>query len=219
MRSVFMYLQEYGFWDFLLPALLIFTVMFAVLQKVPLFQKPKKKPIMDAQRRITGWEEEKYPADYAVEALRGKTKMVGDRKINSILAIVVALAVTIPHAVGLYPPDMDPITLISSFLPHTAVVLVACFAVILLLGLAGGTIPNAALMLIALLAAGFLVVIFLMNIFPNWIPTLWWLHDPATQAIIITLLTAGLVGYWIIKPEGGEEMPKKLKRWMMEKVP
>ncbi len=211
-----MYLQDFGFYDFLLPGLLIFTVMFAVLQKVPLFQKPKKKPTVDAQGRITGWEEEKYPAGHAQA---GKTIMIGDRKINSILSIVIALAITIPHAVGMYPPDMDPITLISSFLPHTVVMLVAIFAVLLLLGLAGGTIPNAALMLIALIAVGFLVVIFMMNIFPNWMPTLWWLHDPATQAIIITLLTAGLIGYWIIKPEGGEEMPKKLKRWMMEKVP
>jgi len=62
-----------------------------------------------------------------------------------------------------------------------------------------------------------LVVLFLMNMFPYWLPTSGWLRDPAIQALIVVLLTMGLVGWWVIRPEGGEKMEKTMKRWMLTK--
>jgi hypothetical protein len=146
--------------------------------------------------------------------------MIGDRRINSVIALAISLMVTIPHVLGWYPPGQDPIDLISGFLPATAVMLVAVFVVLLLLGLAGGTIPNIMVLTVALIAGGFLVVVFLMNMFPAWLPTWGFLRDPAIQALIVVLLTMGLVGYWIVRPEptplaAGEK--GWFKRWMMER--
>ncbi len=214
LRGVFQYLIDFGFQDFVLPALLIFTLFFAVLQRVPLFQTTKTVAVKDAQGKIS-YKEETYPAGHP-EA--GKPMRVGDRRINAIIAIVIALAITIPHTVGMYPADFDPIRIISNFLPSTVVVLVACLVVILLLGLAGAHIPSALQLLVAFVAVAFLIIIFLMNMFTGFFPTFYFLRDPAVQALIIVLLTMGLVGYWIIRPEKKEELPKTLSRWMMEKV-
>jgi hypothetical protein len=193
--------------------LLIFTLVFAVLQRMPLFQKPKTKAVENPQTHAITYEIERHQSG----PLQGKPVMVGDRRINSVIALAISLMVVIPHIIGWYPPGQDPIDLISGFLPATAVVLVAIFAVILLLGLAGGAIPNALVLTIALVAGGFLLVIFGMNMFPAWIPAWGFLRDPAIQALIVVLLTMGLVGWWIIRPEPTPRAPGEegwFKRWV-----
>ncbi len=207
LASVFQYLADFGFQDFILPSLLIFTLIFAILQQVKLFKKVK------TQAKTVDGKTTYEP----VPGADGKPVIVGDKRINSILAIVISLMVTIPHVIGWYPPGQDPIDLISAFLPATAVVLAAVFVVLLLLGLAGAGIPSMLVLTIALIAGGFLVVIFGMNMFPYWLPTWDFLRDPATQALIIVLLTMGLIGYWVIRPEGGKPAEDWYKTWMLKR--
>ncbi len=186
-RGVFQTLIDWGFLDALLPFILIFTIIFAVLQRVKLFGEGTG----DARK--------------------------GDRRINGIIALVIAAMVVVPHITGLYSPDSDPVNIINTFLPQTAVILVAILCVVLLLGLAGGEIPSVMLWAIALVALGFLVFMILMAILPGWWPTFSFLRDPSVQALIIILLVLGLVGFFIIRePPKPNETPFKsfLKNWM-----
>jgi NADH:ubiquinone oxidoreductase subunit 3 (subunit A) len=210
LRGVFQYLQDFGFLDFVLPFILIFVVIFAILQMVPLFQVKKK----DAQGNP-----EKYPAGHPNA---GKDIMLGDRKINALIGIAIALMVTIPHAAGIYPTDMDPVTLISSFLPSTVVVLAAVFVIMMLLGFAGASEKSALQLLIAAIGVGLLVFLFALNIFPTFFPSgFYWLADPTIQALLFVLLIMGLVVYWVMKPEPkpGEDLPTTLKAWMTVRHP
>lgn len=142
-------------------------------------------------------------------------KEKGDRKLNGILALVIAAMVVIPHVVQLYPPEQDPINIINQFLPSTAVVLIAILAVILLLGLAGAEVPSLMQWAIALVALGFLVVMILMAVIPGFFPTFYWLQDPSIQALVIILLIMGLVGWFIIREPGtGGGMKDFIDSWM-----
>ncbi|VVB81192.1 Uncharacterised protein [uncultured archaeon] len=182
--NVFQYLYDWGLIDALLRLLLIFVLIFAVLQRVPLFQTADKtKP---------------------------------DRRINGVLALIIAAMAVIPHILGLYPETSDPVYLINAFLPHTAVILVAILCVILLLGLAGGTIPNLLLWAVALFAVGLLVFIILMAVIPGYFPTFDFLRDPAIQALLIILTVLGLVGYFVLRePSGPDEgLANWLKVWV-----
>ncbi len=182
-RGVWQYLVDWGLLDAILPFLLIFVLVFAILQRIALFHDENGR---------------------------------GDRKINGILGLIIGAMVVIPHVTGLYPPEMDPINIINQFLPHTAVLLIAVLCVILLLGLAGGQIPNLALWAIALVATGFLIFMIMMAIVPGFLPWFDFLRDPAIQAIIISLLSMGLIGYFVIRePTGtGDEFAGLIRRWM-----
>ncbi len=211
LSSLFQYLTDFGFQDFLLPALLFFTLIFAILQRTPLFQVQVMEK--NAQGQLVG----KTKTVGTGNDARTVDVMVGNKRINSMIAIVISLSVTMPHILGYYPPGQDPIDMISAFLPSTAIVLMAVFVVLLLLGLAGAGMPSMMQMFVAVAAVGVLVVLFLMNMFPYWLPTSTWLRDPAIQALIVVLLTMGLVGWWVIRPEGGEKMEVAMKRWMLTK--
>ena len=139
-----------------------------------------------------------------------------NRRINGVLAFVIAAMVVIPHVAGLYPLYSDPVVIINQFLPSTAVILLAVLCVILLLGLAGGQIPNAFLWVIALVALGFLIVMILMAIIPGYLPVFDFLRDPAIQALIIILLVMGLIGFFVIREPNtsGETFNDWIKKWM-----
>ncbi|MEM3154042.1 MAG: hypothetical protein QW165_00545 [Candidatus Woesearchaeota archaeon] len=182
-RSVFQTLADWGFVDAILPFILIFVLVFAILQKIGMFKDDKGKP---------------------------------DRKINGLLALVIAALVVVPHVVQLYPPDQDPINIINQFLPSTAVILVAILAVILLLGLAGAEIPSVLQWLIALFALGFLIVMILMAVIPGFFPTFYWLQDPAIQALLIILLVMALVAWFVIREPGEGDFKGWIKDWLGE---
>lgn len=192
-QSLMQALIDWGFIDAFLPFMLIFVLIFATLQKTKLFGEG---------------------ADFDTRK--------PDRQINGVLAFVIAAMVVVPHIAGLYPPDSDPIIIINTFLPSTAVILIAVLCVILLLGLAGTEVPNVLLWSIALVAAGFLIFMILVAVLPGFLPTFDFLRDPAIQALIIILLVMGLIGYFVVREpaatataEGGWE---KFIKSMFKKV-
>ncbi len=198
LRTIVQYLQSYGFIDFVLPALLIFALIFGILQQVKLFQTPRLgkdgKPVSE------------------------EPKMVGDRRINGVLALIIGFAVAVPHMVGLYPSKYDPIVLINLLLPNAAILLIAILAVVLLFGIVstpGSKEFPALQLLIGMIAAGVLIVRFLMDVFPGFFPGSFdFLRDPAIQAVIIVILVTSFVIYYAFKPAGPEKMHETVRKWM-----
>src|SRR3989344_7219133 len=91
-QSVLAFMQSWGVVDALLPFLLLFTLVFAILQKVQLFKNDEgTKP---------------------------------DKKLHGLIAFAIGAIIVLPHITGTYPdPRTDPINIINTFLPATAVLL------------------------------------------------------------------------------------------------
>jgi hypothetical protein len=167
-QDVILRLQAVGLSDVLLPFILIFTVVFAILQKAhPLGDAPKDKPF------------------------------------NMMVALVMALAVVIPHVIGMYPAGADVVVIINQSLPNVAVVLVALVMVLLLVGLFGGkpTWGSTASGWVAIFA--FLLVIYIFGRSAGWflyLPAwLYWLDNPDTQAMLLVLAVFALIVWFITK--------------------
>lgn len=168
-------LQYFGVADVLLPFILIFTIVFAILQKTEILGKVK-----DSSGQPTGV-----------------------KRYNVIVALVLGFGVVIPHVLGWYPPNADVVNIINAALPNVSIILVALLAVFLIIGLMGGTASwaGSATGWVALIA--FLVVAFIFgnaagwfNYWPSW---LWWLRDPDTQAMIIIFAVFAIIIWYIAK--------------------
>ena len=203
------YLEQYGFMDVLLPSLLIFAVVFGVLQRIKLFKTHKMEWDKENKKWVPAKTDEKTK----------EVPMVGDRKINGILAIIIALVVVLPHAARVYHAGLDPVLMIYQFLPNTTVILIAILAVVLLFGLAEANVRSSLQLLLGIIAAGVLVFLIALAVFPGFFPTFDFLRDPSVQAVLLIVLVAGLVIYFAMREGGGEKLHKKVKVWMTEKVP
>ncbi|MBI4738894.1 hypothetical protein HY772_05005 [Candidatus Woesearchaeota archaeon] len=178
-QEVIIRLQGMGLTDVLLPFVLIFTIVFAILQKVhPLGEAPRDKPF------------------------------------NVVIALVMALAVVIPHVVGLYPADADVVVIINKALPNVAVVLVAVVMVLLLVGLFGGkpTWGTSASGWVAILA--FLLVLYIFGRSAGWFSYLpywlYWLDNPDTRAMLLVVAVFALI-IWFITKEPGQKTTEPSK--------
>jgi len=170
-------LQEIGVADIILPFLLVFTIVFAILQKI----------------KILGVDE------------AGKPR----KNFNAVIALVMGLAVVIPHVVGAYPSDRsDIVNIINSALPNISLILVAVIMMLLIIGVFGGgvEIAGTALASWAVLFA-ILATVFIFGSAARW----WYLPEwagfvlePDIQAIIVVLLVFAVLIWFITK----EDKPK-----------
>ena len=164
-------LEYYGLSDVLLPFLLIFTVVFAIMQK---------------------------------------TQPLGEKKqFNVMIALVMALAVIIPHVLGYYPANADVVTIINSALPSVSIVLVAVVMVLLIVGLFGGKATWGGALSGWIAFAAFILVFVIFanaaNWFTYWPSWLWWLSDPDTQALLIVVGVFALIIWFITRePSSGK---------------
>lgn len=185
-QQLFRTLQAWGFVDALLPFLLLFVLVFAVLQKIGLFKE------------------------------RGEP----DRKINGIIAFVLAALVVVPHITRTYPPGADPVVMILQILPSSAILLLAILLVVLMVGFVGGStsLPTAVISLVLWAALIILGVVVAGAAFPGFTENVLRL-DPSTQALIITLLVMGLVIWFVARsPERekksfGEQLKEAAEKW------
>jgi len=182
LQNIFRSLVDWGFVDALLPFLLIFILIFAILQKIKIFSEGEG------------------------------ANLKPNKKINGVLAFIVAAMIVAPHVTGMYPPGSDPIVMMSQFIPGAGVLLLALFCVMILLGLAG-PVPNLLVWFIALVALGFLLIIILMAVIPGFFPWFGWMRDPTVQALLIIFLTLGLVGFFLFR-EPGEGFENWATTWM-----
>jgi len=154
-----------------------------------------------------------------VFAVLQKTKVLGEdetgrprKNFNSVIALVMGLAVVIPHVIGSYPsPDSDIVNIINQALPNVSVVMVAVVMLLLIIGVFGGGV-NIAGSSLAGWAVLFAIVatVYIFGaaanwfILPNW---LWFVADTETQSLIIVILVFALIIWFITK----EDKPKEKK--------
>ncbi|MBU1198201.1 MAG: hypothetical protein KJ685_00010 [Nanoarchaeota archaeon] len=161
-------LDAWGVTDVLLPFVLVFTIVFATLQK---------------------------------------TKILGDGKkqYNVIVSLVMALAVVIPHVVGRYPFNFDPVEIINRALPQVSIIVVAIVMLLLIIGVFGNEIDVAGTPLatwVIVFAVVAVVAIFGSAIgwytMPQW---LIFLQNPELQALIVMILVFGIIIAFITKED------------------
>jgi len=159
-------LQEIGIMDVLLPFILVFTIVFAVLQKT----------------KILGHEEgnDKKPK----------------KNFNAAIALVMALAVVVPHITGSYPtPGSDVVNIINLALPNISVVLIAVVMMLLMIGVFGGDVSIFKSGLGGwAVAFAIAATVFIFGTAAYWWELPMWmgfLYDSDTQALIVILLVFG----------------------------
>jgi hypothetical protein len=159
-------LQEIGVMDIILPFILVFTIVFAVLQKTKILghdDTPEKRP---------------------------------RKNFNAVLGLVMALAVVVPHITGSYPSEgSDVVNIINSALPNISVVLIAVVMMLLMIGVFGGEV-NIFKSGLAGWAVAFAIAatIFIFGTAAYWWELPQWmdfLQDSDTQALIVILLVFG----------------------------
>jgi hypothetical protein len=173
--TAIMYLDTLGVTDIILPFILIFAILFAIMEQVKLFGEKGKK-------------------------------------FNIIIALAMALGVVIPHALRTYPTDSDPITIINSIIPSSALIIITVVVILIVLALATDMDPakivmggSTAASLVGLLAIIALAIVVIKNVFPAFLPYTWldWFNDPDVQAIVVMIALFAIV-IWFITAE-----PKK----------
>ncbi len=178
LRTLMMNLEGIGVLDVLLPFILVFTIIFAVLQKV----------------KILGTDKEGNPR----------------KNFNVVVALVMALAVVIPHVTGMYRGQMSVVDIINNALPQVALLAVAIIMVLLTIGVFGrefeaGKGFGGGVVALSVLIVGFIFAAaagwFDRAILPRW---MWFIYDPQFQALIVTIVVFGLIIYFITK----EDKPK-----------
>ncbi len=176
-------LQKWGVIDLFLPFLLIFSILFVILQQTKIFKDGDK----------------------------------ANRKVNGIIALLLSLAVTIPHVLGKYPANMDPINIINKILPGTIVIILAILLLMILLGLITHQRPTLIQGLAGFIGVLILIGIVIINVFPALnVRNLGPLNDPSVQALLVILLAFGITVYFIVH----EKSTKKkgfIHEWMYKK--
>lgn len=166
-------------WDiieFLVPFLLVFTIVYAVLQK---------------------------------------TKILGDgrKNYNVIVALVMGLAVVVPHFTGMYT-SFDPVYVINSSLPQVSIILVAIVMVLLIIGVFGNEFDIAGTSLAAWVAiAAIVLVALIFGSSVGWFSLPTWLGflaiNPDLQALIVMILIFAIIIWFITKEPKKEDQKRR----------
>lgn len=174
-RLAFDYMRSWGLDEAILPFLLFFAVIFAVLMKVKIFKDPEDD-----------------------------TK--ADRKMNAIIAFVIALMVVVPHIIGAYPPNANPIDMVNQLLPSAAAIIFAIVLILIIVGMMAQETPGIAPItrIAGLGGVAIILWIFIANMFPALGLSLGFMRDPRTQALIVVLAVFAVIVWFITK----EEKPK-----------
>lgn len=179
-------LVDLGVTEILLPFMLVFTIVFATLQKAKVFGDDKKN-------------------------------------FNVVVALVMGLAVVVPHVTGAYEANgvADVVDVMNRALPQISVVLVAVVMLLLMIGIWGAEIKWAGGS-----PAGWVVFVSGVVVFvifgssAGWflaggIPWLSFLWDEDVKALLVIILVFGII-IWFVTREQPKEMEKVrgVNQWM-----
>jgi len=175
LQEIVIYLQNVGVADVLLPFILVFTLVFAILEKV---------------------------------------KVLGEkgRRYNVMVALVIGLAVVIPHVLS--PSEFDVVNIMNRTFPSISIFIVAILGLFLLIGLwsskslkwgatARGWLTLIAFVIIAAIfthAAGW----WGGGALPSWLN---FLDNPETIALVVIIIVFIIIIAYITG--GGEEKESK----------
>jgi len=139
-------------------------------------------------------------------AILRQVNILGDKKYDTVVALAMSLLTVVPHVTGGYPAGYDVVTIINTFLPNALLVVLSLF--IFLVVLAGvsdkdklNISSSPIISIIAFIALIALVFVFFGSVgtnVPQWLSNL---LDPATQSLVIMLLVAGGVIYFITRKD------------------
>jgi len=176
------YLVELGIADVILPFILIFTLVYAILTR---------------------------------------TKILGEGKknFNVMVALVIALAVVIPHITGSYR-GVDIVNVINSALPNVSMWIVLFISFLLLIGVFGITVKQDSTLMGFFGVACLVIVIIIFASSAGWIDpkvlAMLGLNNPKTQAFIIIIAVFVFIIWFITKEppkQPGERMTESIKSW------
>jgi hypothetical protein len=181
--TIFQQLESFGLSDVLLPFILIFAVVFAILGTINIFKQ---------------------------------------KNINTIVALVMALLVVVPHVTGTYPAGADVVTIMNNAIPNVSVVLIAIVMMMILIGVFGVRFNVAGKQtggVVAILAL--LIVLFIFGSSAGWfrfgLPSwLSFLNDSDTLMVIVVLLVFGLIVAFITHEEKDPKDKFNLGTFMKE---
>ena len=140
-----------------------------------------------------------------IYAILQKTKILGEGKknLNVVVALIVGLLVVVPSVTGRFPPNADPVKIISDALPSVSIVLVAIIFLLILIGVFGQEQVFLGLSMPGWVA--FFAFITIVIIFGG--SAGWWsgylgqnlenIFGTESIAIVIMLLAFGLVIAWV----------------------
>ena len=148
-----------------------------------------------------------------VYAILQKTKILGEGKknLNVVVALVVGLLVVVPSVTGRFPPNADPVKIISEALPSVSIVLVAIIFLLILIGVFAQEQVFLGLSMPGWVA--FFSLITIVIIFGG--AAGWWsgylgqnlenIFGTESIAVVIMLLAFGLVIAWVTsEPKQGQ---------------
>jgi hypothetical protein len=166
-QELMIYLDNIGVADVLLPFILVFTVVFAILQKIKLF----------GEKNV--------------------------RQINVIVALVMGLAVVIPHVMGRYPPGADIVEIMNSALPNVSLIIIAILMLLLMVGIFGHDINLAGNPIggyFVILAT--IIIVFIFGRAAGWFRGPGWLgfiDNPETQTLVVVILVFGIIVWFVAR--------------------
>ncbi len=177
------WLEQLGIRDVILPFFLIFTILFAVLQKTGVFGAITKTTTDSAGKKTREYD------------------MAKAKKINALVALFISLLTVVPHVTGTYPPDADVIVLLNNALPQVALlaIVVVLFIMLLALGTEGKDMSSISSWVggAAVIILGIIMyrVIFSTGS-PSWLS---FLDSPGFWPVIVILLAIGLAFHLVTK--------------------
>jgi hypothetical protein len=155
-----------------------------------------------------------------VFAVLQKTKILGEEKknFNVMVSLVMALAVVIPHIVGRYPFNFDPVNVINQALPQVSIILVAIIMLLLIIGVFGNEIDFAGTSLSGwIVVLAFIAVVLIFGSAVGWFPLPLWLgflYNPELQALVVMILVFGIIIWFITKDDSKKtQEQRKLHRF------
>jgi hypothetical protein len=183
-QEVIYRLRDIGLLDVILPFLLVFAVVFALLQKVHILGDVDTKPEV--------------------------------KRYNLIVALVIGLLVVVPHVLyggasgdgeltlttrgGQHYPDV--VDIMNNSLPSIALWIIAILAVMLLIGMAGGNLPEIESYKNWIFWGSIVIVFVVFGIAANWFTTPSWLgflNDRVNQAIVFVVVGFGVLVWYMTK--------------------
>lgn len=145
-----------------------------------------------------------YTALKSTKVLGGAEQRKG---INTLVALVMALLVVIPHVLGKYPPGQDVVNIINTALPNVSLVIVIIIAALILMGL---FMPNQTGVpmggFFAFLSVG--AIIYIFGLSAGWWETLGvlsFLSNPDIQMLLVIVLVFALVIFMITSDSSASE--------------
>ncbi|MGE0793590.1 MAG: hypothetical protein AB7V77_05430 [Candidatus Woesearchaeota archaeon] len=171
-ESLIYTLDNWGFMDVILPFILIFTIVFAVLEKTKILGKEDKQV----------------------------------RKYATIISLVVAFSIIVPHITGTYYYGFDAVKIINDALPQVGLLLVAIVMMLLTVGLWTGKSPDGSKGIGPwLVTASILFIIGIFAALLGWLDVPYWLRNllnSDVMALVIALLVFGIIIKFIIGDDG-----------------